>query len=346
MSLVNVHNEWDPVEEIIVGTSQYANLPGCGDKIFELTLDSEASQYDTTYPMVFSKKIIEETQADISVFIEELKKLNIKIRRPNAIDAKNKIRTLDWETEHYYCYCPRDLLLAIGDLIIECPSGFRSRYFETFSYQDILLDYMKSGSRWISAPKPRLLDSTYDYTVTRQSILKNHEPIFDAANILRAGKDIFYLVSDSGNELGLQWLQNVLGNNYTVHPCRNIYSSVHVDTTLCFLRPGLIMVNPGLNQDYLPDVLKKWDVISCPEMVEVNYSTVRPMASVWLGMNILMLSPNLAVVDKHQLPLIKLLEKNNISVLPVLLRHGRILGGGPHCITLDVRRTGSLENYF
>ena len=63
-------------------------------------------------------------------------------------------------------------------------------------------------------------------------------------------------------------------------------------------------------------------------------------------MNLLMLAPDLAVVDKHQLPLIKMLETNGINVLPLTLRHGRTLGGGFHCITLDVRRKGKLESYF
>ncbi|MDQ8039576.1 MAG: hypothetical protein REH83_04130 [Rickettsiella sp.] len=199
---------------------------------------------------------------------------------------------------------------------------------------------MKNGSQWISAPKPRLLDSSYNHSRSEQSILNNYEPIFDAANVLRAGKDIFYLVSDSGNELGGQWLQSNLGSNYNVHLCRNIYSSVHIDTTLCFLKPGLALINPKVNQEYLPEPLKKWKLLICPKMVEVNYSDIRPIASVWLGMNILMLSPELAVVDKHQLPLIKLLEKQGIEVMPILLRHGRTLGGGGHCITLDKRRKG------
>lgn len=58
----------------------------------------------------------------------------------------------------------------------------------------------------------------------------------------------------------------------------------------------------------------------------------------------LRLSPKLAVVDKHQTELIKLLESRGIDVRPILLRHGRTLGGGFHCITLDVRRKGNSEN--
>lgn len=349
MTLVNVHNEWDPVEEIIVGTSSYASFPGSGDKLFEFDfsiVESNDKKYDTTLPLTFSQKIIEETEEDISIFVEQLEKLNIKVRRPSPIFHKEKIKTLDWEVEHFFCYCPRDLLLAIGNSIIECPSGFRSRYFETFCYQEMLIEYMKSGAKWISAPKPRLLGSTYNFSNRQKPVLNELEPIFDAANIIRAGRDIFYLVSSSGNEMGGQWLQSILGNDYKVHFCRNIYQYAHIDTTICFLRPGLALINPEVNQDYLPEPLKKWDLISCPEMIEKDYSNIQPICSKWLGMNLLMLSPELAVVDKNQPSLIKLLEKNNINVLPVLLRHGRILGGGPHCITLDVRRKGQLENYF
>jgi N-dimethylarginine dimethylaminohydrolase len=44
--------------------------------------------------------------------------------------------------------------------------------------------------------------------------------------------------------------------------------------------------------------------------------------------------------------LIKLLEKNGLDVLPLKLRHSRMMGGGFHCVTLDIRRKGTLERYF
>jgi hypothetical protein len=43
-------------------------------------------------------------------------------------------------------------------------------------------------------------------------------------------------------------------------------------------------------------------------------------------------------VDKHQKKLIKTLEENNITVVPLELRHSRTLGGGFHCVTLDLLR--------
>ncbi len=70
------------------------------------------------------------------------------------------------------------------------------------------------------------------------------------------------------------------------------------------------------------------------------------MTSQWLGMNMMMLSPTLAAVDANQPKLMELLKQHGIDSMPVLLRHGRVLGGGIHCVTLDTRRRGQLESYF
>jgi hypothetical protein len=57
-------------------------------------------------------------------------------------------------------------------------------------------------------------------------------------------------------------------------------------------------------------------------------------------------NPNLVVVDQNEPSLIRLLEKEGLDVIPLRLRHSKMLGGGPHCVTLDVRRAGTLERYF
>lgn len=347
MSIVTVHNEWDPLNEIIVGTALHAKIPNndLGFSTFEKLAQESSS--NNIKPGPFSQKIIEETEEDISHFVNVLEKINIKVRRPEPIDFQEHIKTLDWEADHFFCYCPRDILLAIGNTIIETPNVFRSRYFETMSYKKILIDYMESGSKWFSAPKPRLLDETYNLSDPKNGILRNLEPVFDAANLLRAGRDIFYLLSDSGNELGAIWLQTILGDDYRIHVCRNLYSGAHIDSTIALLRPGLALVNPSrVNEHNMPELLKKWDVIKAPEMIAYRYSDIEPISTKWLGMNLLMLSPSLAVVDKHQIHLIKLLESKGIDVIPLLLRHGRQLAGGFHCITLDVQRSGTLEDYF
>jgi hypothetical protein len=69
----------------------------------------------------------------------------------------------------------------------------------------------------------------------------------------------------------------------------------------------------------------------------------RSIGSKWID-----ISPNLVVVDQDQTTLIKLLEKQGLDFIFLKLRHSKLrhskmLGGGYHCITLDIRRTGTLQ---
>jgi glycine amidinotransferase/scyllo-inosamine-4-phosphate amidinotransferase 1 len=256
------------------------------------------------------------------------------------------ISTPDWNSHGFYNYCPRDVLLAIGDTIIETPMVQRSRLLEPFAYKEILIEYFDSGAKWISAPKPRLADHMMDISAAPGARLQDFEPVFDAANVLRLGTDILYLVSDSGNERGCKWLQSVLGRDYVVHPCRNLYASTHIDSTVLPLRPGLILLNPErVTSENLPEFLQGWDKIWCPSLVDTGYVGPSAYCSTWIGMNLLVVNPDLVVVDNRQPVLIKELEKYGIDVLPLRLTHARTLGGSFHCVSLDTRRVGRLETY-
>ena len=347
MSIVNVHNEWDPLEEIIVGTAIGARIP-IQDK--GLYVIEYRDYYDTIADIPsgeYDPKIIEETEEDLYELVLVLEKLGIKVRRPAITDHSKFFSTPDWSSDGLYNYCPRDLLLAVGTTIIETPMSLRCRFLETFAYKEILIEYMKSGTRWISAPKPRLRDDLYNISNPSILGLNNHEPVFDAANVVRMGRDLLYLISNSGNELGCQWLQNTLGNEYRVHPCYNLYAATHIDSTVTLLKPGLVLLNPErVNKDNMPQVFKNWDILWTPEMIDTGFVGEKPYSSVWVGMNFIMINPNLAIIDRRQIPLIKLIEKQKIDVIPLQLRHCRTLGGGFHCTTLDVRRKGTLEDYF
>lgn len=342
---VDVFNEWDPLEEIIIGTAVNAKFPPD-----DPTLNySRKSIYATNVPPNIPDYIIEETEEDLILFGDALKKLGVMVNKPDSIDTNLEIKTPHWKSQMYFNYCPRDILLAIGDTIIETPGVMRSRYFETFAYRNLLMEYFKSGSKWFAAPKPFLKENSFNFTSTNEDApsLNNYEPIFDAANILRAGEDLFYLCSNSGNKLGYDWLKSIIGEKYNIHLCENLYDGIHIDTTIVLLRPGLILANPErVSKDNLPPLLKQWDIIYAPPMVEYQYSELPPFSSIWLGMNVLMVNPGLAVVDAHQTELIRLLARKDIESLPLILRHGRTLGGGFHCTTLDVRRKGVKESYW
>jgi len=345
MSLVNSHNEWDPLEEVVIGTAIGAQIPKPDRGLFAIEYTSFGSM-DKIPSGPFPRQVIEETEAELDELCVALEGIGITVRRPAPRDHSVVFSTPDWETDGFYDYCPRDGLLTVGQTVIETPMVLRSRFHEPLAYSKLLLEYFDSGARWISAPKPRLLDDMYHPERPSGERLGNTEPAFDAANVLRLGTDILYLVSDSGNEKGWQWLQSTLGSDYTVHPCRDIYASTHVDSTIVPLRPGLVLLNPErVNDRNMPEVLRSWDHIWAPEMVDIGYTGPRAYASTWIGMNLLVIRPDLVVADSRQPELIRTLEKYGIDVLPAKLTHARTLGGGFHCVSLDVRRTGGLETY-
>jgi N-dimethylarginine dimethylaminohydrolase len=348
MSVVWSCNEWDQLEEVVVGNPLRARYP-TPDLSTQLTEFPDRS-LDEIPQGPFPQQIIEETEEDLSAFVAVLEELGITVKRPETWPHEARFSTIHWESEGYYNYCPRDILLVIGDQIIETPNVIRSRAQETFSYRTMMVDYLKSGARWYSAPKPMLLDSLFDVDLNKPTP-RNDEPAFDAANVLRLGRDLIYLVSGTGNELGGQWLQTILGETFRVHFLKDVYYGSHIDSTFVALRPGLMLCNPGrLNDDTLPEILKQWEVIYSPPMettgrYDADYLS-RSIGSNWIDMNVLSINPNLVVVDQGQTGLIKLLEKQGLDVIPLKLRHSKMLGGGFHCITLDIRRRGPLQRYF
>jgi N-dimethylarginine dimethylaminohydrolase len=348
MSRVWSCNEWDPLEEVIVGNPLRARFPTADPSTRVAEFPDRSLEDIPQGP--FPPQVIEETEEDLEAFIAVLTKLGITVKRPETWPHEDRFSTIHWESKGYYNYCPRDLLLVIGDQIIETPNVMRSRSQEAFSYRALMLDYMKSGARWYSAPRPMLLDSMFEVDPDRPVPLE-HEPAFDAANVLRLGRDLIYLVSATGNELGGQWLQTMLGETFRVHLLKDVYFGSHIDSTLVALRPGLMLCNPArVSRETLPAILKQWDIIFSPPMENTDRYDAdylrKSIGSDWIDMNLFSIGPGQVVVDRDQTALIRLLEKQGLDVIPLKLRHSKMLGGGFHCVTLDIRRRGTLEQYF
>lgn len=335
--MVQVNNEWGKLKEVIVGTVENANMPTHGKDLHCINYATEESIPSSEIGF-WDTKVYEETQEDLDNLSNLLQKQGVKVRRPTSIPTQNIISNGYWETTQYYTFCPRDTVTVIGNTILESPMSLRSRQFETDCFKDIFIDKLQKGSKWVSAPKPRLTDSMYQRENLDHITLNNLEPVFDAANILRCNNDILYLVSNTGNKLGAQWLQNFLGNDYRVHTLENIYSYIHIDSTIALLREGICLLNPErVNENNIPELLKGWDKIWCPPMVDIGYHKTN-RASVWIGVNLLSIDENTVLVDNRQTELIKELKKYGIDTLDAQIRHSRTLGGSFHCVTADLVR--------
>lgn len=344
-------DEFTQLREVVVGDSSNARIPTRRDvsmwtsQYSELTWEEMATIRTGALPA----RITEETDADLEALVATLQGLGMVVHRPVVLDHAQEFATPDWRSDGFYSYCPRDVTLIIDSTIIETPSPTRARYFELNGLKDIFQRCMTQGSAWISAPKPRLLDQLFGVDPRGLPVLGELEPAFDAANVLRLGRDLLYLVSCSGNELGRLWLENVLraqGNTYRVHPLRGLYDHTHIDTTISVLRPGLVVLNPArISEATVPELFRSWDIIWCPTAIDTP-PAAHPLGSAWLGMNLLMINPRLAIVDAAQQELIRQLQQHGIEVLPHTLRHSRVLGGGFHCATLDLVRDGEPISYF
>lgn len=346
---INTHNDWDPLEEIVVGHAHHFRVNvdisthsfSFADKKFEDIRHMEGS---------LPQWLIDEANEDIDGVANTLTNLGVKVHRPAIVDWSQEFSTYDWRSQGWQSWCPRDLILNLGNMLIEVPSPVRSRYFETMIYRDILYKAFDDDALWISAPKPRLLESIYDLTgdTSGRSTLLDHEICFDAPNVVRVGRDLLYQISNSGNLKGFRWLKRLLEPmGYRLH-YSELYSYAHFDSTIIPLRPGTVLLNSSrVNKDNCPEIFRSWDKIWFNDCVVTPSGLTGYVApcSPYIGMNILSIDPNTVMVTADQTNLIKVLEDKKFTVVPVQLRHSQSLSGGLHCCTLDLRRKGSLEDY-
>ena len=333
---ISSRNEYDTLKVCVVGDATNAQFPAM-DEIFNYNRDVTA-WHETELPVGrFPQHVIDEANEDLEELANTLRHFGVEVHRPRAIDHSYVVRTHEWYSDGMYNYCPRDVLLVIDDLVIEAPMVYRSRQAEAISYWRLRQRALEGNTRWISAPRPRLLVHE-NYVDNGNIVLTEKEPIFDAANVLRHNNDILYLVSNSGNRAGARWLQNILGIGYKVHVIDNLYAYAHIDSTISVLREGLVMLNGSrVNDDNCPELFRTWDKIYVDDVVPQSFYHY-PYASKWIAMNVLSIDPRTVIVDRNQKELIRKLEQWNMTVVPLELRHSRTLGGGFHCVTLDLLR--------
>jgi len=263
---------------------------------------------------------------------------------------------------------PRDVLLTVGNEILEATMSQRARWYEYLCYRPLLERYFKEDPnfRREAAPKPRLTDDNYkpDYwrkwekknkaeiekaIHERDWVLTENEPCFDAADIGRAGKDIFVYHSSVTNEAGIDWLRRHFPN-HRIHVMWFLEDNpIHIDATFVVLRPGLALSNRKRKvlTPHMLDFFKKndWEVVECAEPALDSYPPLS-FCSQWLSMNTLMLDPKTICVDAQEIKQMAQFDKLGFEVIPVPFIDVSAFGGGLHCATADVYREGTCEDYF
>jgi glycine amidinotransferase len=366
---VEAWNEWDPLEEVVVGRVDGACFsptePGYRAEIRDPALAR-------TIPWPRGPKhpgVIDAANRQLDHLAAVLDAEGVSVRRPAAIEWDQPLRTPTFEVENMYCTgCPRDVMITIGHEVIEATMSRRARYFEHLAYRPIVYELFNADPRmaWTSAPKPTMGDGMYRMEFWDYSDEERHarmhdfefavtqdEVLFDAADITRCGRDLFVQESMTTNRPGIAWLKRHLEpRGLRVHPVHFPYDLFpsHIDCTFVPLRPGLVLTNPErpiLDSEAALFKANGWRFVDAPQPVSTNDEMPAfCQSSKWLAMNLLSLSPTTVVVEAGEKPLIRMMKGLGFHVIDLPFRDVFEFGGSLHCATWDVRRRGACESYF
>jgi len=365
-TVVNSWNEWDPLKHIIVGKPDGTMIQAPEPAVVrDFSKDGVPKGLWGSLPADMLEKATEQ----MDNFADMLEKRGIRVDRPSLLDFTQEVSTPDWHQKSMFgCMPPRDVLLTVGNEICEATMSYRSRWFEYLCYRPLLRQYYREDPnfRWEAAPKPQLADDSFkkdywDYydTMTAEDkaaaarkgdwVLTEVEPLFDAADIGRAGKDLFVYQSSTTNWSGVDWLSRHFPD-HRVHACHFLESApIHIDATFVVLRPGLALTNRKRLplDEKLVELFKinDWQLVECAEPKYDSYPYLS-YCSPWLSMNTLMLDPKTICVNADEKKQMEQFDQLGFEVIPVEFHDVGAFGGGLHCATADVYREGVLEDYF
>ncbi len=227
--IVNSWNEWDPLKRVIIGRPEGTNIPA----------PEPAWWYDLPdagYPLgsfgPFPQEMVDKANEQMDYFVKQLESRGVIVDRVEIQDFMHSepVSTPDWiQLNNHGINNVRDVTMIHGKYIVESTTTRRSRWYEYLNLRPIFERYFKEDPEMVhfAAPKPRQTDESYvknyyyDFNNVwtaeekRQKLynwefqLSEKEPLWDAADAMRFGKDIFHQCSSVTNRVGMDWLKRM-----------------------------------------------------------------------------------------------------------------------------------------
>jgi glycine amidinotransferase len=364
---VNSWNSWDPLRHIIVGRADGTMVQAPEPAVFRDWPDDGFPR--GTYGPV-PEDLVAAANEQLDGFARILTDRGVRVDRPVPLDFSAPVATPEWTQDSMFgCMPPRDVLVTVGSEILESTMSYRSRWFEYLCYRPLIESYFHADPemRWEAAPKPRLTDAafkpgfwdeyealSFDEQIERvranDLCLTEAEPLFDAADIGRFGKDLFVQLSLVTNRGGYRWIKQHFPNHRVHAVTFDNAHPLHIDATWVPLRPGLVLHCGERAAD--PELLgyfkaNDWEVVSAAPPRRSRDELPRLcFCSPWLAMNVLSLDPRTVCVEESEVELADQLDKHGFEVVPVPFWDVAPFGGGLHCATVDIERDGGIEDYF
>jgi len=287
-------------------------------------------------------RIADETEEDYQTLEKLLKSHNITTYRPEFDENKYD--------KNYYGrppVSPRDHFAVIG---------------ETF-YAAQTTNFYGSFLKKIDRKKLFLQNYGYNSFLT-------------TANICRVGKDLWWDVhKNTPDYIIKKYKEKWITEGFRVHLSNRSY---HSDGVFCVVKPGCIVSLRDI-QDYATE-FPGWDVLYLPDQ---SWSKVSPFLKIkekvggrwwlkgeehndqliefvntwltdWVGyveetvfdVNMLSIDENTIICNNYNKKVFAHFKKHRIEPIVFNFRHRYFWDGGIHCITQDLYREGTQEDYF
>ena len=352
MSAFNVWNKWGKLNAVMLGDTY--------KKEFYSEIKNKKIR-DALY------KIADEAQEDLAYYESVLKDFGATVIRPYMDDRDSIMNYVDSDgrlTERKGVMMagagipaaplqPRDSQIVIGNTM----------YYTGFDGQGI----WDSIEEWAGSKN------------NIETVFGGNIPQFSAPAMTHVGKDLYVdRLDDKGLILDDSFVERILSNNPdlrinrlnigghndgTFHPIKNgalitlkeiqTYEDTFPDWDVCYL--------PDQGWDRIEGFMKhkqrvsgKWWVPGEEDNDEFTHF-VETWLNDWTGyieetvfdVNVLMLDEHhCCVTNPNNEQINSFLKKHNIEPVYIPWRHRYFYDGGLHCITLDLHRDGSMEDYF
>lgn len=219
-------------------------------------------------------------------------------------------------------------------------------------------------------------DNIFFLIKNKGNIVKSNESFVSGAMVARIGQDLFF-GTDSYDQ-DLIKLQSQINNEFTNTRNHIVNTGGHSDATYCPVCPGLIIslhdvptyadTFPDWEVVYLPgqswhmvrDFLSlkeknggKWWIPGFEHNTDV-VDTVERWLGHWTGyveetvfdVNMLIVDPKNVIVFNYNKQVFDALDRYGITPHVVPFRHRYFWDGGIHCVTSDLHRLGTMQDYF
>jgi hypothetical protein len=336
--MYSVYQHWDPLKVCVVGRSYPPEFYSW------ITVPHVRSLFE---------RIATETEEDYQNIVKKLESFGVTVLRPTVYTDPTHYLLPDDSSYIAPPMTPRDYSIMIGNTFFE---SFNSAPGWTGGYEHIVEHVRAQGN------------------IVRSK--KYNQAIINGAMISRIGRDLYF-----GTEIYTQdqlTLQNIITKEFTETRNHIVNTGGHSDGTYCPVCPGLIIslndvptyanTYPGWEVVYLPnqswnkvkpflDLKKKnkgkWWIPGFEHDNEV-INVVERWLGHWTGyveetvfdVNMLIIDPKNVIVFNYNKQVFDALERYGITPHVVPFRHRYFWDGGIHCVTSDLHREGTMQDYF